>query len=50
MSKIAVITKNFPRHFDFIVSLMETGHLACAAMIIDEDIKDGIQKWMEQNK
>lgn len=37
MSKIAVITKNFPRHFDFIVSLMETGHLACAAMIIDED-------------
>lgn len=37
MSKIAVITKNFPRHFDFIVSLMETGHLACAAMVIDED-------------
>lgn len=37
MSKIAVITKNFPRHFDFIVSLMETGHLACTAMIIDED-------------
>lgn len=37
MSKIAVITKNFPRHFDFIVSLMETGHLVCAAMIIDED-------------
>lgn len=37
MSKIAVITKNFPRHFDFIVSLMETGYLACAAMVIDED-------------
>ena len=37
MSKIAVITKNFPRHFDFIVSIMETGHLACAAMVIDED-------------
>lgn len=37
MSNIAVITKNFPRHFDFIVSLMETGHLVCAAMIIDED-------------
>lgn len=37
MSKIAVITKNFPRHFDFIVSLMETGHLSCAAMVIDED-------------
>ncbi len=37
MSKIAVITKNFPRHFDFIVSLMETGHLVCAAMMINED-------------
>lgn len=37
MSKIAVITKNFPRHFDFIVSLMETGYLKCAAMVIDED-------------
>lgn len=33
MSKIAVITKNFPRHFDFIVSLMETGYLKCAAMV-----------------
>lgn len=46
MSKIAVITKNFPRHFDFIVSIMETGHLVCAAMVIDEDniVCDSIDK------
>lgn len=37
MSKIAVITKNFPRHFDFVVSLMETGCLSGVAMVIDED-------------
>ena len=37
MSKIAVITKNFPRHFDFVVSLMETGSLSGVAMVIDED-------------
>ncbi len=37
MLKIAVITKNFPRHFDFIVALMETGYLSCVAMVIDED-------------
>ena len=37
MSKIAVITKNFPRHFDFVVSLMETGFLSGVAMVIDED-------------
>lgn len=37
MSKITVITKNFPRHFDFIVSIMETGYLSGVAMVIDED-------------
>lgn len=37
MKKIAVITKNFPRHFDFIVSIMETGLLCGIVMILDED-------------
>ncbi len=37
MYKIAAITKNFPRHFDFIVSLMETGCLCGVAMVLDEN-------------
>lgn len=37
MKKIAVITKNFPRHFDFIVSVMETGSLCGVVMVLDDD-------------
>lgn len=37
MKKIAVITKNFPRHFDFIVSIMETGSLCGVVMVLDDD-------------
>lgn len=39
MKKIAVITKNFPRHFDFIVSVMETGLLHGIVMVLDEENK-----------
>lgn len=37
MKKIAVITKNFPRHFDFIVSVMETGMICGVVMVLDDD-------------
>ena len=37
MKKIAVITKNFPRHFDFIVSVMEAGSLCGVVMVLDDD-------------
>ncbi len=37
MYKIAAVTKNFPRHFDFIVSLMETGSLCGVAMILEDN-------------
>lgn len=37
MKKIAVITKNFPRHFEFIVSIMETGMICGVVMVLDDE-------------
>lgn len=37
MHKIAAVTKNYPRHFDFIVSLMETGLLCGVVMVLEDD-------------
>lgn len=37
MYKITAITKNYPRHFDFIVSLMETGSLSGVVMVLNDD-------------
>ena len=45
--KICIVTKNFPEHFDIIVSLMETGYLSGIVLQTDTgSIPDG--KWFDK--